>query len=54
MENSKDNMIQDIINIDGDDYNIELEDIYTLVDHLLDKPQLNAIDSVIRHTETEN
>lgn len=45
---------KDIINMDGDDYNIELEDIYTLVDHLLDKPQLNAIDSVIRHTETEN
>ena len=43
-----------IINLDNEEYKIELDDIVTIVEHLLGSPQLNALDDIISHTENGN
>lgn len=44
----------DIINADIESLELELEDIYTVVEHLLDNPQLTAIDDAQRVIDLMN
>jgi hypothetical protein len=36
----------DIINLDNDEYILELDDIFAIVNHLLDNPQIAALDEI--------
>lgn len=44
----------DIIDLEDEDYNLELEDIFTIVDHLLDNPQVSALEEIAGHNNIDD